>query len=501
MPKLLVGTSCEGVFSLAPSDGERGLKRVGATLSPLRGRGVRNPQQLRDAPNKIWPAAPFWENWSSSFSPFPHSWFATCAAIAALAYCLPLQGVATASESAPLTVEGAVARSLANNQELRYYEQEIKAAKGSVKSARTLPRPELEWSAGHKSIRSAGLRDDGVVWSAAIKQPFEWPGRIALRKAIANREVELAELGLARFRRTLECKTRALAYDYSVSRRKAEAARVVADRLRSLTQTLTARDPAGLTPVLELRILEAAAVIAEHKAAEAEHDVEHLAIEINYWMGQAPDAPVRFLPAEPRFAPLPSLDTLTRTLTNHFELRIRAAELAQQGIHVELARHEQRPGFAIGPFVEVERTADRERIAGIALSIPLPVWGRDQGKIEVSESRLAQAEIGLNSARRRLESELADYWHKYEHALGVMSRWRTDSIEHFRDAAELSDRHFRLGAVPVNTYVELQRQYAEAVESLLSANQEALIAAHHIELMTGLPPLATFPPTSTSDPR
>jgi hypothetical protein len=41
--------------------------------------------------------------------------------------------------------------------------------------------------------------------------------------------------------------------------------------------------------------------------------------------------------------------------------------------------------------------------------------------------------------------------------------------------------------VPISTYVELQRQYVEAVESLLDARKEALAAAQKLELLTGLP--------------
>jgi cobalt-zinc-cadmium efflux system outer membrane protein len=62
-------------------------------------------------------------------------------------------------------------------------------------------------------------------------------------------------------------------------------------------------------------------------------------------------------------------------------------------------------------------------------------------------------------------------------------------VEHFRDAAELADRHYRLGAVPVSTYVELQKQYLEAVEALLETKEEALKAAQELELLTGLPQL------------
>jgi cobalt-zinc-cadmium efflux system outer membrane protein len=72
-----------------------------------------------------------------------------------------------------------------------------------------------------------------------------------------------------------------------------------------------------------------------------------------------------------------------------------------------------------------------------------------------------------------------------------MEKWRPDSVQHFKEAAEVADRHYRLGAVPIATYVELQKQYLEAVESLLETKKEALEAAQTLELLTGLtPPLA-----------
>lgn len=38
----------------------------------------------------------------------------------------------------------------------------------------------------------------------------------------------------------------------------------------------------------------------------------------------------------------------------------------------------------------------------------------------------------------------------------------------------------------MSTYVELQKQYFEAVESLLDTKKEALEAAQRLELLTGL---------------
>ena len=74
----------------------------------------------------------------------------------------------------------------------------------------------------------------------------------------------------------------------------------------------------------------------------------------------------------------------------------------------------------------------------------------------------------------------------YDTKLREISAWRPDAAEHFREAAELADRHFRLGAVEISVYVELQKQYLDAVESLLDRKKDALEAAQNLELLAGL---------------
>jgi outer membrane protein TolC len=49
-----------------------------------------------------------------------------------------------------------------------------------------------------------------------------------------------------------------------------------------------------------------------------------------------------------------------------------------------------------------------------------------------------------------------------------------------------ADRHYRLGAVPIATYVELQKAYLEAVGALLDTKREALEAGLKLQQLTGL---------------
>ena len=50
----------------------------------------------------------------------------------------------------------------------------------------------------------------------------------------------------------------------------------------------------------------------------------------------------------------------------------------------------------------------------------------------------------------------------------------------------MGDEHYRLGALPITTYTELQKQYLDAVDALLGTQVDALDARQQLELLTGM---------------
>jgi len=188
------------------------------------------------------------------------------------------------------------------------------------------------------------------------------------------------------------------------------------------------------------------------------------------------------------FDPADSLDVLLDLArANNFDLKVRSAELAQQGFRVELAKNERYPAFSVAPFYSQERAADDERVFGVGVVIPLPLWKSNAANVAAGQARQQQAETMILVAEREIERKLAASVAAYETKRAEMAKWRSDSLQEFRQAAALADRHYRLGAVPVTTYVELQKQYLDAVEALLDTQHEALTLAGDIELLTGLP--------------
>ena len=410
----------------------------------------------------------------------------TAALVGAMALTAKSQETNSTPATRRLSLDALVSEALGKNPELKFYEAELAAARAGRKTAGLLANPEVSGGVGQKTIRGGGVSAEGVAWSVSVVQPFEWPGRIGLRKAIANRDVELAELGFARFKLALAGRVRTLGYGVFAAQEKAAAAGEVADRFQALREVLVQRDSAGLTPQLETRIIEATELTMQRKASDATLAAQAALLELNQLRGGAPKEPLRVAPAELAFKPRTETETLLALArTNNFELRLRAVELAQQGFRVDLAKNERFPAISVGPAYSEERAGDRERIIGAAVSFPLPLWGRNGGNIEAAKARQMQAEISFAVAQREVERKVLETALTYETKLREMSKWRPDSVQHFKEAAELADRHYRLGAVPISTYVELQKQYLEAVESLLETKQAALEAAAQLELLTG----------------
>lgn len=413
----------------------------------------------------------------------------TALAILASLPALPASGLPAPETT---TIPALIRQITAQNPERAFYEAGLSAARSNARAASRLADPELSVELGHKRVRPAdrGLAAEGAAWSVTLTQTFDWPGRLSLRKAIASRDITLAQLGLSRFDQALAARARLLATSLHASATRADAIREVADRFAALKETFLARDPAGLTPLLETRVIEASELTLQRRATEAELALHAALVELNQLRGAAPDAPLRIDAPQDYAAALadppdrPAL--LAAARENNFDYRMRRVEIEQQGYAVRLARNERYPSIAVSPYYSQEKAGDTERTIGIGLSIPLPVTGRATAAADTAEARRRQAEAAAYAAERELDREVLLAAQTLQAKLAESARWTTGTIVKFRDAAALADRHYRLGAVPIATYIELQTSYLDAVESLLATRAEALEAALRLEQLTGL---------------
>lgn len=393
---------------------------------------------------------------------------------------------AFAQQSQP--IDALVAEISADHPELRLLEAELAAVRADARAVTSAPA-ELSVDYGRKRVRTAGgeLAGEGHVWSVSLSRTLDWQGRTALRRAIAARDVELAEAGLERFRRELATRAAELAFGLHAAQTKALAAREVADRHAALVAVFLARESGGPTPELETRALEARALVLERRATIAELAVDAALVELNQLRGRPPSSSVTVVSVSPAFAEAPAHEVLLASARdNNFEFRSRRVELERQGDLVRLARRERLPELTLSPFVERESGDGTETTVGIGLSLPLSGGRAPTAVVAASEARRLQAEAALRAADLQLEREVLLTARTYAAHRAEMQRWSSDTVGRLRAAPADADRHYRLGAVPLGTYLELQDAYLEAVEALLDTEAEALAAGLRLQLLTGL---------------
>lgn len=380
-----------------------------------------------------------------------------------------------------------VAEVLEKNPELEFYRAEIDAGRAERRAAGARANPEIATEVGSKRVRGGGLSDEGIAWSVSVQQTFEWPGRVPLRKAIANRQMDLAELGLKQFEQALAARANVLVYSLFAAQERSGAAQAVANRFRQLREALVQRDPAGVTPELELRIIEATELTLQREATEASLALQSAILELNQLRGAPWTNTISVAPVALSFeAPPEDQALLAAAKTNNFELQMRRMELARRTLGTSLAKKEGYPSFTVGPYYSQEKAGEREQQFGLGLSMPIPIPGRNKGNVDAAAARERQAETALFMAERDLERRVLERATAYRAKLAEIGKWRPEAVEEFRKAAELADEHYRLGAVPIATYVELQKQYLEAMEALFDTRREALEAERELERLTGM---------------
>src|SRR5262249_44170863 len=391
--------------------------------------------------------------------------------------------------AATVTVEGLVGEALTKNPELNYYQAEIKAARGERVTAGQWTNPEATSDFGAKIVNDSNGNSlgQGATWSISAAQTFEYPGRVSLRKAIANRQIGLAEIGLEGFKVALAARVRSLALRVIVSEERVTAVRKVSDRFEELISILSQRPTAGVAPLLDTRLIEANAIVLNRRKAEAARDLQSAIYEINQLRGSPIEAGLKLARSDLTFSPLPPLsELLSAARSNSYEVRTRLVELEQRGLKVKLARNERWPAVRIGPLVSNERADTSEYRIGIGFNLALPIWNQNAGNIETASAKAIQAEASLSATILEVERKVADAAFAYQTRRDELMKLQPVTLDQLREAAELADHHYRSGAVPVVTYTEVQKQYLDAIDAFAAGQIGALENKQQIEQQTGL---------------
>lgn len=406
-------------------------------------------------------------------------------------------GAEPAAMPTSVGVPDLVRQALESNPERQAYVAALAAARTSSTSASSPGDPALSLEVGHKRLRDAAgaHAGEGEVWVASLSQTFEWPERLRLRRALADADIEMAKLGLERFEQALGTRATVLAYRLSRAQLRAQATAEVAERFAGLRKSLLGRDPSGPGPLVEMRAVEAAEVLARRRAEDARLALQQALLEVNQLRGAPLLAPLVVRTPSVSLVDAPGLEQLLGAAEKgNFGYRMRVLESEQASLQSDLSRSDSVPGFTAGPYVSQDRVAGRETIIGLRFEIPLPVTNRRTAADRTAVERRRQARASVDAAKRDMQREVAQTLLAYASKVDQLRMHQDDPAERFAEAARTAERHFRAGAIGFQLFMEAQSGYLDAVDAALVLQEEAVESGLRLRELTG----ADFTPVTFS---
>ena len=304
-----------------------------------------------------------------------------------------------------LFLREALAAALLGNPELASSAWEVRAREAQILQAGLRPNPELE------------LEIEDVGGSDELRGAREAQATLLLSQL-----VELGDKRAARIR-AAELGSDLAAWDYEAKRLDVFTATaqafadvlVAQERIRLTEETLnlagdvteTARDRlrAGLAPAVEVTRGEVATSSAEVERLHAHRELDTARQRLaSQWGGLE----ARFARAvgslEDVVAP-PPLESLLGRASDNPDLARWDAETAEREAILRVERSRAVPDVRVGPGVRRLAGPD-ETVFVLGASIPLPIFGRNQGAVAEASHRLVQAREERRGAQVRVVTEL-----------------------------------------------------------------------------------------------
>jgi cobalt-zinc-cadmium efflux system outer membrane protein len=360
------------------------------------------------------------------------------------------------------SIESLVKEAYQNNAELRYYEAELGIAKGQRTQAGYWKNPTVSGDYGKKKSTDNGknLQGEGQTYTFSLTQPFEFPGKGSLKKAIANKNVAIAELGLKQFRMALAGQVRIKCYELIAAERGLEGGKLIASRSQDLIKMMQKNSKTGARPLLEVRLLESNLLEIQEQTRLLEENYYKTKLELTSLLGR----PTSYLPQINPALPVPerSFDkniVVLKVFNENIPLKIKKLEYDRADRELNYEWIGFLPDLEIGPYYSYEKAGDRETSMGLTASITLPLWDQGRGKIEEAHAKRDQAQASMIDNKRKLESQILQMVHSYELTKIQLSQLPPDFIESQFNSAELADRQYRLGSVDVRLFLESQRAF------------------------------------------
>ena len=376
-----------------------------------------------------------------------------------------------------LTLESALQTAFANNPDMAAAQWEIDIAQGGRQQAGLIPNPVASWDA-------EDTRRNSRTTTVKLSQTLELGGKRGARIDVATRAQETAALTLEQRRNGL----RAEVIDGYYGALRAQERLDLAQRSLALAErglvVANGRVTAGKTSPVE--------------ATRAQVQLSEIRLEFNRAQMGLTDAYRRLaastgaastdfqaVATQAQAAPaLPSPAQLLARLEQTAELRLAELQIVQGEAALGLEKAQRIPDLDVSIGSQYDASV-RERVNVVGVSMPIPLFNRNQGNVLAASRRADQARDLRNAAELRLRTETRQALDLWQTANTEVRSFNQQILPAAQSAVDSATRGFEMGKFNFLDVLDAQRTLIAARTQYLAATAQATEAWVRIERIYG----------------
>jgi cobalt-zinc-cadmium efflux system outer membrane protein len=355
-----------------------------------------------------------------------------------------------------LTLAELESLAIANHPALRTADGQLRAERGRWVQVGLLPNPVIGYMGNEIGNEGSAGQQGGYV-----SQDFVTAGKLDLNRAVALRNVAMAEQRFAVIRLKLLTTVRSYYFETLAAERAVTLAQQLEQMSAHAVRTAELRlaaEEGSRAAVLQSQIeRESVALLAQQAAGRLETARRRLwtLVGLSETQPQALDDGLQ--------NPLPDLTWETM----RSRLLAESPALAEARFAVDRARWAvARATAGRVPDVNVQGSvqyddAARDTIAGVQISVPLPVFDRNQGAIAAACGELAAAQAGLDEQQLALENQLAAVLRDYLTARARVTKYAEVILPAARESRDMINGAYEQGELDYLQLLSAQRTYTE----------------------------------------
>jgi len=385
-----------------------------------------------------------------------------------------------------MTVEEAVQNALTHNPDVQALRLEEGTADGRLEKARLLlsNNPTIEGNLSKKDRPEGETGGAYTNYGFKLSQELEVAGQRGSRIAVAENEFNKVKAEIKDKERVLIAEVKDTFAKVLAIKKKNGLAREIVSLKEELLGYTKIKFQAGDISGLDVNLAEVELSKAKRDLLQSEREYRESLLALQGLIGGSPDLSLSLQGDLPSDVPaLPDKQSL-KELANSGRPDAKATlfEVEKTKAALKLAKKEVIPNVTLSGFYDRD---ELRNVAGLAVSIPFPLFDRKQAERKEASARAEGAKIKSAGLQKTIEREVEQAYSDLAAAIEELNLFKKEIIVKAAENLMLLNLAFKEGKVGFFEVRLAQKDTIEAQFAYIDAQTKTQLALNAIEKTTG----------------